>query len=146
MSVPCLKSCPWALLRKAWLSLLYFPAQISTHMDKIPLSLLFSRLSQPLPISKMLQSLRHLCGPALDLLQYVHVSPALGSPALDPALWMHLTSAEPRERTTSLNLLVIDHNPLSLALLLVFSPPPHPLIWVILHQWGFYGRQCQKSC
>lgn len=60
--------------------------QIFMYIDEIPLNFLCSRLdspSSPSPFSwKMLQSLLHPCGPSLDSLQYVHVSPVLGSPAL----------------------------------------------------------------
>ncbi|KAK4810494.1 hypothetical protein QYF61_004274, partial [Mycteria americana] len=45
-----------------------------------------SQLSQPFLIGEMLQSFHHLCGPALDSLQYVHVSLVLGSPELDTGL------------------------------------------------------------
>lgn len=47
-----------------------------------------SQLSQPLFVWRMLQSLSHLHGPLLDLLQYVPVWFILGSPALDPKFWM----------------------------------------------------------
>jgi len=53
----------------------------------------------------MSQSLNHLCSPLLCLSQCVHISLVLGTPNLYPSLQMHLTSAEHRERITSLDLL-----------------------------------------
>ena len=67
------------------------------------LSRLFSRLESQLPQpflrGGMLQSLHHLCGPSLDSLQYVHLSPVLGTPALDPALqlWPHQCGVEGKD-------------------------------------------------
>lgn len=55
-----------------------------------------SQLSKSLLKWEILKSLYHLCGPALALLQNVHVSPVLESPALNPALQMCLISAEER--------------------------------------------------
>ncbi|KAK4806816.1 hypothetical protein QYF61_005612 [Mycteria americana] len=53
-----------------------------------------SRLSPPLLICEVLQSLNHFHGPSLDSLQYVHVSLVLRSPELDTGLqdtcpWFH---------------------------------------------------------
>lgn len=53
----------------------------------------------------MLQSLNHVHGPLLDLLQYVAISVVLGSSALDPTVQMCLTRAKQRVRITSLSLL-----------------------------------------
>lgn len=53
----------------------------------------------------MLQLLNHVHGPSLDLLQYVAISLALGSSALDPTVQMCLTRAKQRVRITSLSLL-----------------------------------------
>lgn len=46
------------------------------------------QLSQALLTGEMLQLLQHLCGLALDLLQYVHVFLLPRSTELDPALQM----------------------------------------------------------
>lgn len=45
----------------------------------------------------MLQSLNHVHGPLLDLLQYVAISVVLGSSALDPTVQMCLTRAEGKD-------------------------------------------------
>jgi len=49
------------------------------------------QLSQPFLVGGMLQSLNHLSGPSLDLLQLLRISFVLGSPELDPAfqVWPH---------------------------------------------------------
>jgi len=52
----------------------------------------------------MLQSLIHLCE---HLHQYVDVFLVLGSPELDTALQMCLTSGKQRRRITSIDLLVV---------------------------------------
>ncbi|XP_069664098.1 coiled-coil domain-containing protein 169 isoform X3 [Haliaeetus albicilla] len=64
-----------------------------------------SQLSHPLLICQMLQSLHHLHSPVLDLLQEVPVLLVPGSPELDPALQICLTSAKEKGRITSLDLL-----------------------------------------
>lgn len=66
--------------------------QKSIHIDEISLNFLFSRLAQlcqPLLLCQMLQALNHLCGPLLDLFQYVCVFLLLGSPGLELTLQMY---------------------------------------------------------
>lgn len=94
---PCCLSCHWAPLRRLWLCLLIPPITYSDTATWYPrrLSLLQaeeSQNSQPFLLQQMFQSLNHLCGPFLYLLQYVHVCLALGSPELNQALWMCFTS------------------------------------------------------
>lgn len=74
---------------KAWLRLLYSPHQAFIHLDKILLSLLFSRgLTVPAvsvsPCLKMLQLLNHLHSLFMESLQHVHVSLLLRSPHSTP--------------------------------------------------------------
>lgn len=67
---------------------LHNPCQMFVHMNKISLSLLQaeqSKLSQPLPIWQMLQSL-HFSGSSLDYLKYVHVCHVLGNPNSYPEM------------------------------------------------------------
>jgi len=45
----------------------------------------------------MLQSLNHLLDPSLEFLQFVYVNLALGSPEIDLALQVCLTSAEGKD-------------------------------------------------
>lgn len=77
--------CHWASLKRA------LPLQVFIYIDKIPLSLLFSELDSPSPLS--LSLLERCSSPfiilvdfSLDCLQYVHVSLVLGSPEL---VWPH---------------------------------------------------------
>ena len=56
---------------------------------------------------QMLESLNHICGPSVCLLQYVHAFFVLGSPDLDPTLQMSLTSAKLWGRITTLDLLTV---------------------------------------
>lgn len=67
------------------LSLLSPPIKHS-HMCKVPLNFPFSRLNNPssLTPSHMIPAPfpNHLCGPLLDLLQYVHVSPVTRNPPI----------------------------------------------------------------
>lgn len=73
----------------------YFPHQVFIHVEKLPKSLL-PALSASLGTTDA--QVRHgLHGSLLDLLQYVHVSLVLGSPAQVSALqgWLH--RAEQRE-------------------------------------------------
>ena len=62
-----------------------------------------SPLSQPPLIRQMLQALSHLCGSLLNLLQWVHVSLVLGSPALGTGLQACLTRTEQGERSHPLS-------------------------------------------
>lgn len=57
-----------------------------------------SQLSQPFLILQMLQSI-HLCGPFLDLLQYVYVSLVLGIPEQDTIfqVWPHQGQVEAKD-------------------------------------------------
>ena len=47
-----------------------------------------AQLSQPVFIGEALQPSDHLCGPALDLLQQLHILLVLGAPGLDTVLQM----------------------------------------------------------
>ena len=66
--------------------------QVFMDTDEISLSLLFSRLTRPRPLSQPLLTqealwlLRHCGGPALDSFQYIYVSLELGHPKSDTAL------------------------------------------------------------
>jgi len=53
----------------------------------------------------VLRPVEHFCGPPLDALQQLHVSPVLRTPHLDAALQVRSHSAEQRDRITSLQLL-----------------------------------------
>ena len=83
-------TCPVSGHHREDLGSLCIPShQVFTHTDKIPLSLLFSRLPQlslPLFACQVFHSLNHPCGPSLDPLQYAHVSLMLGSPVLDAGM------------------------------------------------------------
>lgn len=99
----CMSHFSYCPVQWAPLCLLDHPHQIFMHIDNNPLSLCCSKLNNPSSLNllmQMLQSLNHLS--SLDLLQCVHVSFVLESPALDPALQQCLPSAEPRERILSL--------------------------------------------
>lgn len=65
-----------------------FPPRLSKN------SFLKYSFSQLFFMGEMLHTLNHHLGSLLDPLQYVHISVVLRSPERDPALQMHLTSAE----------------------------------------------------
>lgn len=85
-----LLSCHWVQLKRAWLyCLCTFPSganksSCEPHLLQANSPRFF--IFQPVLIQEELQSLLHLCGPVLDLLQYVYVSPLLGSLELDAGL------------------------------------------------------------
>lgn len=58
-----------------------------------------SQLSQPFLILQMPQSVNHLCGPLLDLLQYVYVSFVLGISEQDTVfqMWPHQGQVEAKD-------------------------------------------------
>lgn len=61
-------------MRRVWLCLTSLPTASIRYTHVIsPLNFLFSMISNPcsLSIYQVLQSLSHLCGPLLDMLQYV---------------------------------------------------------------------------
>lgn len=74
------------------------------HIEPFLLPAEQSQLYQPL-ICQMLQSLGHLNGILLDILQDVFVTTVLEDQELNTVLHMYLTRAEQRERITSLGLL-----------------------------------------
>ena len=104
-------SCPLPLVLSqgtTWLPPLHsVPSGICIHWRDAPEPALRQarqpQLSQPLLTEEMLQSTNHLCGPVLDLLQYVYIPLVLGSPELNLALlmWPH----QQRGWTTSLSLM-----------------------------------------
>ena len=47
-----------------------------------------AQLSQPLPLGEVFHSLDHFCGPSLDTLQQIRISPALRTSHLDAVLQM----------------------------------------------------------
>lgn len=67
--------------------------QVFIHVDPPEPSLHQAQQSYLLFTWEMFGTLNHLQGPSADSLQYVHVFFVLGSPDLDPALQMRLTSA-----------------------------------------------------
>ena len=94
-----LASCLWRLLRRLWLQLLYPPGN-QVHIDKMPPSLVSSRLQSPgsPSLSSYARCPKSLIT-SVDFcwtLQYTCVSLILGSPALDPALQVCLTRTEQR--------------------------------------------------
>ena len=78
----------------------------------------------------MPQCLNHLCGPLLNYLQYFYVSLVLGSTELDPEA--HLTHAQQRWRTSSLNLLAMLFLMQSKRLLAFFAARTHSRLMVNL--------------
>lgn len=64
----------------------------------------------------MLQSFNDLSAPSLDLLQYVHVSLALGSPELNPEQQMCLTNTEGSPHSSVLVMLLLMQPKILLAL------------------------------
>lgn len=66
--------------------------EFSTSLELFILKPDLSLLSQSLLVYQVLQSLSHLNGTVLDLLQYIHAFPAVRSSALDRGLWSGLTS------------------------------------------------------
>jgi len=75
--------------------------QVFIHTNQMPPEQ--SQLSQPFLTGEMPQSLHHLCGPSLDSLQYVHVSPVLGSHSTPPMASPVLSQ---KRRITPIDLLV----------------------------------------
>ena len=67
------------------------------------------QLSQPILVGEVFHPWDHFCGPPLDVLQQVHISPVLRTPHLDAVLQVrpHRCRVE-RRRITSLTLLVMQ--------------------------------------
>lgn len=77
--------------RSLSLSSLHPPFKYLHNLLKCLLSLLVSRLNTASYfIWEVLQALQHLCGPTLESLQYIQVSPVLLSLELDPVSQAHL--------------------------------------------------------
>ena len=76
-----------------------------------PRSLLLSSLnspsSQPVLKGELFHALDHFCGPPLDALEQVHVSPALRTPHLDTVVQVRSHQHKAEGRFTSLNLLTM---------------------------------------
>ena len=91
-------------------SIVFAPSlQVFVHTEKIPLSLLFSRLN--CPSCPSLSSHDRCSNPFMNFLAFhgthssLSVSLGLGIPELDPTLWMDLPSTEQGGTITSLVLL-----------------------------------------
>lgn len=97
----CPLSCHWASLRRA----IFFTHSHHTHWwDPLKISLLQGeQLQFSCPSRQVLQDHNHLHGPSMELLQDVHISLVLGSPALQVCL----TRARQGWRITSLDLLAM---------------------------------------
>lgn len=91
-----------------WPLSLYSFCQVFIHVGKLPLSLLFwlSNLNSLSCLNclsfltlQMPQSINHLCGLLLDLLQYVCVSVVLGIPEQDEVfqMWPHQGQVEAKD-------------------------------------------------
>lgn len=77
--------------RSLSLSSLYPPFKYLHNLLKCLLSLKVSQLNTASYfIEEVLQALQHLCGPTLESLQYIQVSPVLWSLELDPVPQAHL--------------------------------------------------------
>lgn len=95
----------------------------------------------------MLQFLNNLCGPLLDMLQYVHTIFALGSPELGTAEQMGLISAELRGRISYPDLLetpLLTQSRTMLALCSKGTLPAH--VQLVVHQdsWVLLFRAADK--